>query len=311
MKKILFILLTSSLCATACETEPLDPDLTQGGGDDGGDDGSESGDLTLFLYELDTDFTFNFFGFPIRTITNSDINVSSDKIVSSVVSVSIENSPFETENQSYTRNGSEQITNNVSVNSDGATTNEYTLSYTNDNISQITYDYFEDDLDDYIYNFTYDGNAITRTEVGSSISTVFTLDGFNRIIKKESFDGAFSIQAEAITYDGMGNINSSIATGDDGHNYSFNFDENINPLQVVYNDNYLINFLSDDYSDVIGPVIAQFHSTNNWNGANFDGDIFTFNLEYNSVGRITNRDIIYDFGAVLTVEINDRFNYVN
>ncbi len=90
MKKLLLVLLTLSLC-TACETEPLDPDLNQGGGgDDGGGDGSESGDLALSIYELDTDLSFSFFGIPIRSITNSDINISNDKIVSSTVLLSIE-----------------------------------------------------------------------------------------------------------------------------------------------------------------------------------------------------------------------------
>ncbi|WP_296383797.1 hypothetical protein [Winogradskyella sp.] len=311
MKKLVLILLTLSLF-TACENEPLDPDFVeQGGGDDGGDDGSESGDLSLSLYELDTDLTFSFFGLPLRTITNSDINVSNDKIVSSIVSVSVENSPFETENQSYTRNGSGQITNNISVNSEGVTTNEYIISYSAGVVSQITYDYFEDDVDDYTYNFTYDGNTITRTEVGSSISTVFTLDGFDRVIRKESFDDTFSIQNEAITYNGAGNINNSVATGETEHDFTYNFDENTNPLQMVYNDNYLVNFLSDDYSDEIGPLIAQFHSTNNWNGAVFNGDSFTFDLTYNTIDRIISRDIIYDFGEALMVEINERFNYVN
>ena len=67
----------------------------------------------------------------------------------------------------------------------------------------------------------------------------------------------------------------------------------------------------DDYSDEIGPLIAQFHSSNNWNGATFNGDTFTFDLEYNVAGRITSRNIAYDFGPDLMVEINERFNYVN
>jgi hypothetical protein len=311
MKKLFLILLTLSLI-TACENEPLDPDLTgQTGGDDGGDDGSESGDLALSMYELDTDVSFSFFGIPIRSITNSDINISNDKIISSTVLLSIEGAPPQTEMQSFTRNGSGQIISNISVNSQGITTNEYIISYTAGAVSQIIYDYFEDDFDDYTYNFTYDGNTITRTQVGSSITTVFTLDGFDRIIKKESFDGTFLIQSETITYTSTGNISSSIGTGELDSNYIYDFDNNTNPLQVVYNDNYILNFLIDDYSDEIGPLIAQFHSTNNWNGATFNGDTFTFNLEYNTVGRIASRDIVYDFGDELMVEINERFNYVN
>lgn len=311
MKKILLLLCAFTL-VTACENEPLDPDLsggnTNGGGNNGG---SDSADLTLSVYELDTDTSINFFGIPIRTITNSDLNISDDKIVSSTTVFEVEGAPNETENQTFTRNAQGQITSNISVNSNGVTTNEYIISYTNGQISQITYDYFEDDFEDYIYNFTYDGNLITRTEVGSNISTVFTIDGFDRVIKKESFDGTASIQVETITYNGIGNINSSLGTGELDSNYTYAFDDNTNPLQVVYNDNYLLNFLSDDYSDEIGPLIAQFHSSNNWNGATFNGDTFTFDLEYNVAGRITSRNIAYDFGPDLMVEINERFNYVN
>ncbi|BAO76332.1 hypothetical protein [Winogradskyella sp. PG-2] len=314
MKKLILILLTLSLI-TACENEALDPDLTgqddgQDGGDDGGD-GSESTDLTLSLYELDTDISFSFFGIPIRTVTNSNINVNNDKVSNSTVGVSVENSPFETENQSYSRNGSGQITSNISVNSEGVTTNEYNITYTSENINQITYDYFEDDEDDYTYNFTYDGNTITRTEVGSSISTVFTLDDSNRVVKKESFDGTFSIQTEILTYTANGNINGSITTGEIQSNTTYQFDDSSSPLKVVYEDNYLLQFLADDYSDEIGPLVAQFLSTNNWNAATFNGESFSFDLEYNTVGRIMSRDIAYDFGPDLMFEINERFNYVN
>lgn len=311
MKKILLLLCAFTL-VTACENEPLDSDLAGGPSNGGGNNGgSNSADLTLSMYELDTDTSIYFFGLPIRTITNSDLNISDNKIVSSTTVFEFEGAPNETENQTFTRNAQGQITSNVSVNSNGTTTNEYIITYTNGQISQITYDYFEDDFEDYVYNFTYDGNLITRTVEGSSISTVFTIDGFDRVIKKESFDGTTSIQVETITYNGLGNINNSVGTGELDSNYTYAFDDNTNPLQVVYNDNYLLNFLSDDYSDEIGPIIAQFHSTNNWNGATFNGDTFTFDLAYNTAGRITSRDIAYDFGADLMIEINERFNYVN
>jgi len=312
MKKILLLLCAFTL-VTACENEPLDPAFTGGGNNNGGGNngGSNSADLTLSMYELDTDTSINFFGLPIHTITNSDLNISDNKIVSSTTVFEFEGAPSETENQTFTRNSQGQITSNVSVNSNGTTTNEYIITYSNGQISQITYDYFEDDFEDYVYNFTYDGNLITRTVVGSNISTVFTIDGFDRVIKKESFDGTTSIQVETITYNGLGNINNSVGTGELDSNYTYAFDDNTNPLQVVYNDNYLLNFLSDDYSDEIGPLIAQFHSTNNWNGATFNGDTFTFDLAYNTAGRITSRDIAYDFGADLMIEINERFNYVN
>jgi len=310
---ILFTLVTLALITTACDNEPIDSGLIGGIGDDdgGGGDDSDSGDLTMSVYELDTDLTISFFGIPLRTITNSDINILNDVIVNSTVSLQVEGAPAETENQSYTRNGEGQITNNVSINSGGVTTNEYVITYADGRISQITYDYFEGDEDDYVYNFTYEDNVITRTEEGTGITTEFTLDGFDRIIKKESFDSGTSIQTETITYNGSGNINSSVGTGELSSDVTYNFDSNTNPLQVIYGDNYLLNFLSDEYEDEIGPLIAQFHSTNNWNGATFNGDAFTFDLEYNAVGRISSREINYDFGAEFMVKINERFNYVN
>lgn len=311
MKKLILVLLTLSLF-TACDNEPIDSDLLnqdQGGSDDDG--GTDSSDLTLSLYELDTKVNISFFGFPLETITNSDLNISENKIASSSAAVSVNSSPFVTENQTITRNGSGQITSDISVNSEGVTTNEYIISYADGNISQIIYDYFEDDEEDYVYNFTYSDNTITRTEVGSDISTVFTLDSSNRVIKKESFDGEFSIQEENVTYAAIGNITSSTVTGETENAVTYEFDANTNPLKIVFDDNYILGFLKDDYSDEIGPVIAQFHSTNNWNGATFNGDAFDFNLQYNAVGRITQREMIYNYGEDLSFEVRERFTYFN
>lgn len=312
MKKIILILLTLSL-VTACENEALDPDLTdQSGGGDGGGDGSESGDLTLSVYELDTQINVSFFGIPIETITKSDLNISNNKIISGVTELSVNGGPFELENQTTTRNGEGQIVSETSVNTSGVTTNETLVTYTNGSISGIAYDYYDDQEDeDYEYIITYNGTTITRTEVGSTISSVFTLDGSGRVIKKESFDGTFSIQTETIVYSSDGNIDSSITIGEVESDNTYMFDEETNPLKIVFGDNYLLAFLNDDYSDEIGGQIAQFHSTNNWNGATFSGVAFNFDLEYNSTGRIISRDIAYDFGPDLMFEFNERFNYVN
>lgn len=322
MKKLILVLLSLTLCM-GCENEPLDPDFTeQGSGDDGmgddenddgnDDDESESSDLTLSVYELDSEVNLVFFGIPIETINNSEITIVNNKIVSSTNALSANGSPFEIENQTITRNGSGQIVSDVSINSDGVTTNETLITYANGLVSQISYDfYIDEDDEDYIYNFTYDGNSITRTEVGSNISTVFTLDEFNRVFMKESFDGTFSIQKESVTYTGAGNINSSIATGETENNATYVFDDNTNPLKLVFEDNYLLAFLNDAYPDEIGGRIAQFFSTNNWKGATFNGQTFNFDLEYNAVGRIISRDIAYDFGPELSFEFNERFNYLN
>ena len=324
MKKLILVLLSLTLCV-ACENEPLDPDFTeQGSGEDGmgdddddddengDDDGSESSDLTLSVYELDSEVNLVFFGIPIETINNSEITIVNNKIVSSTNALSANGSPFEIENQTITRNGSGQIVSDVSINSDGVTTNETLITYANGLVSQISYDfYIDEDNEDYIYNFTYDDNSITRSEVGSNITTVFTLDEFNRVFMKESFDGTFSIQKESVTYTGAGNINSSIATGETENNATYVFDNNTNPLKLVFEDNYLLAFLNDGYTDEIGGRIAQFFSTNNWKGASFNGQTFNFDLEYNAVGRIVSRDMAYDFGPELSFEFNERFNYLN
>ena len=311
MKKLALLLFTLAL-VTSCDNEPLDSAYTSGGGgDDGGSAGSESSDLTMSLYELDTQISLVFFGLPIETITKSDLSISNNKIASGVNALSANGSPFENENLIITRNGSGQIVSDVSVNTAGVTTNETLISYTNGVVSNIMYDFFEDDEDDYNYNFTYDGNTITRTEVGSTISTVFTVDSSDRVIKKESFDGSSSIQTETVAYNSVGNITSSTTIGETQSNTTYQFDDNTNPLKVIFEDNYLLTFLKDDYSDEIGGQIAQFLSTNNWNAATFDGTAFDFTLIYNSVGRIESRVIAYNFGPELSFQLDERFTYVN
>ncbi|MEP5255503.1 MAG: hypothetical protein ABJQ39_10635 [Winogradskyella arenosi] len=310
MKKLVLIAFALSL-VTACNTEPLDPELTSGGGDTGGGSGSESADLTLSSYELDTDLFVSFLGLPIETTTNSKFNISNNIVVGGTNQISANQGAFETENQSITRNSSGQIISFSSVNAQGTTTNETLVTYTNGVISQISYDYYENDEDDYVYNFTYDGNTITRTEENTTISTVFTVDSADRIIKKESFDGNFVLQTETIAYTANGNISSSTTTGEIESNTTYQFDDQENPLKVVFEDNYLLQFLEDDYSEELGPQIAQFLSTNNWNAASFNGSAFTFDLDYNTTGRISSRVIAYDFGPEFAFEFNERFNYVN
>lgn len=313
MKKCM-IIFVSLMVLTACDNEPLDDSIiienpTIPGPGDG--NGSESDDLTLVLYELDTDISFSFFGIPIQSITNSDLTIADDVIVSGINALSIDGTNFVTENQVITRNEMGQVISDVSINAAGVVTNEYLVTYENNVISTITYDYFEGDEDDFSYNFTFEGNTITRAEEGSNITTVFTLDTSGRVIQKESFDGEFSIQNEVVTYSSNGNITNSISTGELEQNSVYTYDTNLNPLKVVYSDNYLLNFLGDDYSDEIGQPIAQFHSTNNWTGATFNNDSFTFNISYNSVGRIETRDISFSLGEEFSTEINERFTYAN
>ncbi len=83
----------------ACENEPLDPDFTtQGDNGDGidGDDGSESDDLTLALYELDTQLNASIFGIPIEAITYTTFNINNNIIISGTNELSANGGPFET-----------------------------------------------------------------------------------------------------------------------------------------------------------------------------------------------------------------------
>lgn len=310
MKKILLITF-SLFIFTACENEPLDPFLATEDPitDPGG--GSESDDLSLSVYELDIDLNISFFGTPIQSTTNSDLIIENDKYVSGNIAFSVDGGPFINETQTVTRNQDGQMISEISVDESNTVTNETIVTYLDGNVETISYDYFEDDVDDYFYTFTYDANTITRVEQESNITTVFTLDSTGRIIQKESFENDISIQKEIVTYSPEGNIDSSIITGEIERNTTFSFDDNTNPLQLIYSDNYLLQFFTDEYDDSIGEAIAQFNSTNNWNGADFDGDSFTFDLTYNSVGRIETRTIAFNLGEEFSTEINERFFYVN
>ncbi|WP_034061437.1 hypothetical protein [Lacinutrix jangbogonensis] len=321
MKKALLILFTIALF-TGCENEPIDSSLTvitnpsnPTNPTNPTNPGSESSDLTLSLYELDTDISFSLFGTPIQTVTNSDINITNNVITSSNIELSVQGSTPVLENQTITRNGSGQVISDVSTTLSGAVTNEYFITYTSGNITEITYNYYDQEDpsfdENYTYNFTYSGNTITRTKVGSSIETLFSLNTSNKLVKKESFDNSVSILAEELTYNSDGNISNSITTGESEGEQSYNYDALENPLKTVYDEHYLLNFLSDEYEDEIGSVIAHFHASKNWTGVTINGDTFNFTLNYNTVNRISSRDIAYNFEGALSFIINERFNYVN
>ena len=321
MKKLIAIVFTLVLF-TGCENEPLDSDFSilnnpniPTDPNDPTDPGSGSTDLALSVYELDTDISFTFFGVPIQTITNSDITITNNIITSSNILLTVAGSPPATENQTITRNGLGQIISDISTTPSGTVTNEYYVTYSGNDISQITYNYY--DLEDptfdeeYIYNFIFSGNEITRTEVGSTIETVFTLDNSGRLIKKESFDSSISIQTEELTYNSDGNVSNSVLSGENNSTISFGYDTFNNPLKVVYDEQYLLSFLSDEYDDEIGSPIAQFHATKNWSSTTIDGDTYNFILQYDAGNRISTRDISYSFDGGFSFVINERFNYVN
>lgn len=318
MKKLILLVLTLTVF-TGCVNEPLDSDFV--GVNNPTDPtiptnpGSDSSDLTLALYELDTDISFSFFGVPIQTITNSDITVTNNIITASNLLLIVNGSAPVTENQTITRNGNGQVISDISTTLSGEVTNEYHITYTNNNISQITYNYY--DLEDpsnnegYIYNFTYNGNIITRTVVGSTIETLFTLDASGKLIKKETFENTVSIQKEEVTYNNENNVTNSIITGESEAVLSFSYDTFENPLKIVYDESYLLSFLSDEYDDEIGSEIAHFHASKNWSSITIDGDVFNFILQYNAANRIISKDMSYSYGSELIFVVNERFHYVN
>jgi len=309
MKKLLLIVLTLGLF-TSCDNEPLDRAIlnsTDNGNGDGGGDNNSDEPLALDAYSLDLNSTVPIFG---NIIVNTDFSFNSNNKVSSSAVASTFFGQTATENVVFTRDNSNRITGYTST-SLGMTTNTAVVTYEGNNISQIVYDYVEDDEDDYTYNFTYAGNTITRTQVGSSISTVFTLNGNNKLIKKESFDGTTSIKTEVLDYDGLGNCIASIITGEDATTTSFAFDTNDSPLKDAFSDQYMLSFLNDDYSDDVGSSMAQFDSPNNWIGITTPEGSVSFTVQYDADDRITSRNGSYDLGDGVLIQLSETFQFVN
>lgn len=310
MKK-LFLILVSITLFTACDNEPLDPNLsgtnTNGNGNGNGQN-TNTAVLALSAYSFDVDATLPLFG---STIVNSDFSFNSNNVVTTT---GIETSFFGisiNENVTLSRNSAEQVTGFNSVDESGTVTNTTIVTYSNNQISQIAYDYFADDEDDYTYNFTYNENTITRTEVGSTISSVFTFDANNNVIKKESFDGTTSILVEILTYDANNNCASSTLTGEENTSSVFGYDTNENPLKEAFSDQYLLSLLNDDYSDEVGSTLAQFHSTNNWNTITTPEGTVNFTLQYDASNRITSRGGTYDLGDGVVIQQSEIFQFVN
>lgn len=303
MKKLLLILLSLTVF-TACDNEPLGSGIL--GNNPNGNNTNED-PLALNGYSFDLNSTVPLFG---TIIVNSDFLFNTDNRVATSTVVSTFFGMTSTENITFSRNSADQVTGYTSVSS-GAISNEMTVTYNGNEISQIVYNYVGDDEEDYTYDFVYAGNSITRTEMGSTISTVFTLNGSNQLIKKESFDGTISIKTEVLDYDGQGNCISSVITGEDATSSIFTFDTNENPLKDAFSDQYMLSFLNDDYSDEVGNVLAHFASSNNWIGITTPEGSFNFTVEYDSEYRIISRSGNYDFGDGVSIDQNETFQFVN
>lgn len=305
MKKVLLLLVSISLF-TACDVDPLNRPIINNTLNNGNSNMSNE-PLALSNYNLDINSIVPVFG---TVDVNDDYSFNSSNHVISSINTSTFFGESNTEIVTYQRDISNRITGFRTTNS-GVLTNETIVSYDDNIISNIIYDIIEDDEDDYTYNFTYAGNMITRTELGSNISTVFTLDSSNHLIRKESFNGTQSIKTEVLDYDGLGNCITSIITGEDATTLSFTFDTVDNPLQDAFSDQILVSYLNDEYSDVAGRFMAQFASPNNWIGITKPEDTVSFIIEYDTDERIISRDGNYDLGNGVFIQLSETFSYVN
>lgn len=276
MKKLLLILLSITLF-TACDVEPLDGDVLN----NGNENNTNEEPLALNGYSFDVNSTVPFFG---TIIINSDFYFNSNNKVSTSTVAFTFFGQSSTENIVFTRDNSNRITGYTSMTS-GVLTNETTITYT--------------------------GNMITRTEIGSTISTVFTLNGSNQLIRKESFDGTISIKTEVLDYDGLGNCITSVITGEDATSSTFTFDTYASPLKLAFGDQYKLAFLNDDYSDQVGSSMAQFASPNNWLGITTPEGTVNFTVQYDADNRITNRSGSYDLGDGVLIQQSETFSFVN
>ena len=306
MKKLIILLLSITVF-TACDVEPIDRAVLNNANNNNGNENNPNNPLSLNGYSLGMNSIVPIFG---TIVVNSDFSFNANNRVSSSVVESTFFGQSATENIVFTRNNSNKITGYVST-SAGVVTNETTVAYDGNNISKIVYNYVGDDEDDYTYNFTYTGNSIKRTEVGSTISTVFSLNSNNKLIRKESFDGATSIKTEVLDYDGLGNCISSIITGEEATTSTFIFDTKNSPLKDAFSDQYQLSFLNDDYSDQVGNSMAQFASPNNWIGIITPDASVNFIVQYDSENRITNRNAAYNLGDGVLVQQVESFEFVN
>ncbi|MEL0645333.1 hypothetical protein V6251_13145 [Olleya sp. Ti.3.14] len=307
MKKIIILLVTLGFI-TSCQNEPLegfaaddtitgDPDPTEGTGSD---------DLQLSSYTWDVDTEVPFLG-PITINTDFTFN-DNNKVSDLDVETVAFGFPI-VASGTLTRDASGKI---ITVkNFEGSTQiNQTNISYSSDNISQIAYDDFEDDTEDYTYNFTTSGNTITKTQAGNPVETQYKKDASGRLIEKISFEDGFSIQQEILTYNANGNCISVISSGENDNNTTYGYDNFTNPLKAGFSDQYWLSILDDDYTEEAGPIIVQFHSTNNWNSVTAEGNTVTFMMTYNTSNRITSRTGVFSLDGISLVQ-EENFNYTN
>lgn len=316
MKKTFLITsIILAFCCFSCNDELLDSNIVvqdptnNSGGNNGGGNGNGGGNnggnstTTLSAYSLDSTSNVPIFG---------EITINSDFIISNnvVLSANVETVAFGTSVNgvsTITRDNNGKIV-QVETTSGTTVSNRTTITYSGDNISQIMYEDLEDATENYTYTFAYSGTTVTRTNAPADESAVFTFNSNSQLISKESFSGTNSTQLETLTYSG-GNCISSTVSGSNPGNNTFSYDAFTNPLQTVFNDQYLLSIFESENNEQVATLIATLHGTNNWTGIQTNQGNVDFTITYDANNKITARDSSFDLGDGVVISQSEVFTY--
>lgn len=324
MRKLILILVALSLF-TACENEPLDPDLTeQGGGNDGGvnngsgndgggDDGG--GDPNGGSFAMSS-YTYN-----KAVDTGAGIsNIDTDFSINASGQISSQNTRFEffgtivDGTAPVVRDGNGRII-ETSVTDETGLLSTTTISYSGDNIVQINFVDTQFSDENYTYNIEHNGNTATRTEVGSTESVIYTFDNEDKLIERETLNNENSIRIENHSYDSSNNLVSSVMTGDGARTFTYTFDDKTNPINSLFQNFYKYQLFNDNYDDQFEHWLVIWGSPNNMTSATTPEGPSDLVITYDSEDRITTRNgsinsalLDAGSGAITTEEI---FTYVN
>ncbi|MFK7750476.1 MAG: hypothetical protein AB8B65_18945 [Kordia sp.] len=319
MKKTLLI--TSAIFAFfcfSCDDELLDPNVVieesssnggntgggnNGGNNNGGNNNGGNNGSALSAYSLDTNSNVPIFG---EIITNTDFVVNNGLVVSANIQATALG--FTTNAIStLTRDGNGKVVQVEGMES-GSVTSRTTITYTGDNITQIAYEDLGDSTENYTYTFAYSGTTVTRTNAAANQSAVFTFNSNSQLISKESFDGTTSTQLEVLTYVN-GNCTNSTVTGANTGNNTFVYDSFTNPLNSVFNDQFLFSMFDSENDSEVGSVLATFHGTNNWIRIETNDGNVDLTVTYNANDDITSRDGNFDLGDGVVITQSEAFQY--
>jgi hypothetical protein len=294
MRKLILILVALSLF-TACENEPLDPDLTeQGGGNDGGvnngsgndgggDDGG--GDPNGGSFAMSS-YTYN-----KAVDTGAGIsNIDTDFSINASGQISSQNTRFEffgtivDGTAPVVRDGNGRII-ETSVTDETGLLSTTTISYSGDNIVQINF-----------------------------VDTQF-FDNEDKLIERETLNNENSIRIENHSYDSSNNLVSSVMTGDGARTFTYTFDDKTNPINSLFQNFYKYQLFNDNYDDQFEHWLVIWGSPNNMTSATTPEGPSDLVITYDSEDRITTRNgsinsalLDVGSGAITTEEI---FTYVN